>query len=185
MVMGKLTARFNDLNNRDGVLRDKLLRTLATTIGAEVKYRIHTDGKKSDGTLIKDGGYSTPYLKYRQKKPFNRTSDIKVILSLTRQMENDWSIIAGDPIKTNDGYGLGFKNTAIYRKSDGGKLTKKQLANEEFKKTGIRTITNHDKYKYMEFLFGKDVKIYALTEKEKELLRKTTEQFINDFNKDA
>jgi phage gpG-like protein len=36
---------------------------------------------------------------------FNRTSDTKVVISLTRQMENDFSVIA-----TSKGYGLGYKN---------------------------------------------------------------------------
>lgn len=42
------------------------------------------------------------------KKPrvnYNRSSDTKVIISLTRQLENDWSVIA-----TAKGYGVGFLN---------------------------------------------------------------------------
>lgn len=36
---------------------------------------------------------------------YNRTSETKIIVSLTRQLENDWSVIAVDK-----GYGIGFKN---------------------------------------------------------------------------
>lgn len=36
---------------------------------------------------------------------YNRSNDTKVIISLTRQLENNWSII-----KTEDGYGVGFLN---------------------------------------------------------------------------
>src|SRR5690606_38168279 len=36
---------------------------------------------------------------------YNRSSDTKVIISLTRQLENDWSVIA-----TDKGYGVGFLN---------------------------------------------------------------------------
>lgn len=49
------------------------------------------------------------------KKPrvnYNRSSDTKVIISLTRQLENDWSVIA-----TEKGYGVGFKNTLNFKKS--------------------------------------------------------------------
>lgn len=43
---------------------------------------------------------------------YNRTADTKVILSLTRQMENDWSLVEG-----TDDYGLGFKSPTNYQKS--------------------------------------------------------------------
>lgn len=36
---------------------------------------------------------------------YNRGSDTKVIVSLTRQLENNWSVIA-----TTNGYGIGFTN---------------------------------------------------------------------------
>lgn len=36
---------------------------------------------------------------------YNRDSDTKVIVSLTRQLENNWSVIA-----TTNGYGIGFTN---------------------------------------------------------------------------
>lgn len=36
---------------------------------------------------------------------YNRSNDTKVIISLTRQLENDWSVIA-----TGKGYGVGFLN---------------------------------------------------------------------------
>lgn len=52
---------------------------------------------------------------------YNRTSDTKVILSLTRQMENDFSVI-----DLNNGWGLGYKNGFNYEKS--------QWAEEKYKK---------------------------------------------------
>jgi hypothetical protein len=36
---------------------------------------------------------------------YHRSTDTKIIVSLTRQLENDWAVIA-----TNTGYGIGFNN---------------------------------------------------------------------------
>ncbi len=43
---------------------------------------------------------------------YNRTSDTKVILSLTRQMENDMSVVA-----TGKGYGIGYLNKLNLQKA--------------------------------------------------------------------
>lgn len=48
---------------------------------------------------------------------YNRTADTKVVGSLTRQMENDLGVNASDPIKTERGYAIGFKNPFNYDKS--------------------------------------------------------------------
>lgn len=79
-----------------------LLRPVAFDLVAMMTQRIHDEGVASDGSPI--GTYSNPYLKVRQNK-YNRTSDNKVVVSLTRQLENDWSVV--DIAK---GYGIGFKN---------------------------------------------------------------------------
>lgn len=86
-------------------LKDKeyLLRPVSLGLIDKMTKRIHEDGKASDGGEI--GTYSKDYLKRRQKKPYNRKPDSKIIVSLTRQLENDWSVIA-----TEKGYGIGFKN---------------------------------------------------------------------------
>lgn len=85
-------------------LQDKeyLLRPVCVDLIDLMTKRIHMDGTASDGSPI--GEYSTGYLRYRQKH-HNRTPDKKVIVSLTRQLENDWAVIA-----TPKGYGIGFKN---------------------------------------------------------------------------
>lgn len=86
-------------------LKDKeyLLRPVCVDLVDLMTKRIHMDGTAADGTPI--GTYSKGYLKYRQKPPYNRTADTKVVVSLTRQLENDWAVIA-----TKGGYGIGFKN---------------------------------------------------------------------------
>lgn len=75
----------------------------ASSILALVHDRIHGDGLRADGRPL--GRYSNSYLAFRIRK-HNRTSDPKVIASLTRQMENDFTIVGiGDTV------GLGFLNS--------------------------------------------------------------------------
>lgn len=81
--------------------RQALLRPVAFDLIALMTQRIHDEGKASDGSQI--GTYSNSYLKLRAKE--GRGKDEKVIVSLTRQLENDWSVIA-----TPNGYGVGFLN---------------------------------------------------------------------------
>lgn len=95
---------------------DKLTRELATTQQAEMAVRVHQRGEDSDNAPI--GTYSENYMKVRTGKwkykgvRYNRTASTDVVLSLTRQMENDLSVIA-----LPDGYGVGYKNPDNYRKS--------------------------------------------------------------------
>lgn len=94
-----------DIASKLRVLKDKeyLLRPVMFGLIDKMTSRIHNEGRSSDGNQI--GGYSNDYLNRRQNPPFNRTGDTKIIVSLTRQLENDWSVIA-----TDRGYGIGFKN---------------------------------------------------------------------------
>lgn len=71
--------------------------------------RIHVDGLASNESAI--GTYNKQYLSLRRRK-YNRSSDTKIIVSLTRQIENDWSVIA-----TDQGYGIGFKNPFNFDKA--------------------------------------------------------------------
>lgn len=99
-------------------IRDKLLkladkenipRILAfDTIDLMTK-RIHIEGKSASDSPI--GTYAPSYLKLRERK-YKRSSDPKIIVSLTRQLENDWSVIA-----TNKGYGVGFLNPLNFQKA--------------------------------------------------------------------
>lgn len=103
------------------------LRAVCLSMLPVVHDRIHVNGKAADGSPI--GIYSDLYLKYTRPKN-NRGTDPKVILSLTRQMENDFSVVA-------DGsrYGLGFKNEVNAQKSEWAEQTYKKkiysLTNEE------------------------------------------------------
>ena len=122
-VFGVITRDLTAL--KSPVENDKLLRKIASTLTASMSIRVHEQGKASDGTQI--GTYSPEYMKIRtgqyksskvvrginkgqQRKKYNRTSDTKVILSLTRQMENDLSVCEQSPIKTTYGYAIGYQN---------------------------------------------------------------------------
>lgn len=89
---------------------DELLRKSASAMVPLIRIRVHVDGNDSNNQPI--GVYEDGYLKVRQGKKYNRTADSKVILSLTRQMENDLSVIA-----LNGGYGIGYKNNFNFDKS--------------------------------------------------------------------
>lgn len=146
-VTSDLLARFKQMSAQ---INDKLIRTIATDALAEIKNRIHYEGKKADDSQI--GTYTNPYLKRRQNKPYNRTSDSKIIFSLTRNMETQFSVIA-----TAKGYGLGWTDSG-----GGSGLSKGKT-------------TNFDKANFLEQRFGK---VYSLTSKEKEQVKKTTEEFL-------
>lgn len=126
---------------------DKLSREIGITLAGEMRERIHERGEDSSGSQI--GTYTPGYLRLRQRK-YNRTADPKVILSLTRQMENDFTtgISNPEPTKTPDGYGIGFKNPDNFNKSQ----------------------WNEEKYKKP---------IYNTTTTEKGQVRKIAEDFIN------
>jgi hypothetical protein len=60
---------------------------------------------ENKGKIKNSGVVSRGKNKGQPRPKYNRTSDTKIIVSLTRQLENDWSVIA-----TQKGYGIGFKN---------------------------------------------------------------------------
>jgi len=76
-VIGDILGKFALLGNPEYVSR-----AVATAVMPEMRKRIHVDGKNSKDSQI--GVYSNSYLKLRQKK-YNKTSDNKVIASLTKQ----------------------------------------------------------------------------------------------------
>jgi hypothetical protein len=99
-----LEQRVERLKNKDYLLRPVAIETIPL-----MTRRIHQDGVARDGSQI--GTYSSSYLKLRQAK-YNRSGDPKVIVALTSQLENDWSVIA-----TDKGYAIGFSNTFNLQKA--------------------------------------------------------------------
>lgn len=66
---------------------------------------------KNKGEIKPSGVFTKGKNKGSARPQYNRTNDTKIIFSLTRQMENDFSLKeTKEPIKTATGYGVGFKN---------------------------------------------------------------------------
>lgn len=63
---------------------------------------------------LKDAGTFTQGKRKSEARPrYNRTADTKVVASLTRQMENDLSVIP-----SGNGYGIGYLNPFNFQKSE-------------------------------------------------------------------
>lgn len=96
-ILGQTVEQLKKIRNPE-----YLLRPVAQEQIRLMHDRIHEKGIASDGGQI--GTYSSDYLKLRQSK-YKRNADNKVIVSLTRQLENDYAVVA-----TQNGYGVGFNN---------------------------------------------------------------------------
>jgi hypothetical protein len=83
-IVGSILAKFAAIENPETVTR-----YVAANMMGVIRDRIHEDGKNSNGAMI--GEYSSKYMKLRQSK-YNRTADRKVIASLTRQLENSYTL---------------------------------------------------------------------------------------------
>lgn len=128
-VAGRIRSSFELLKDKEYLLRPLAIETIPL-----MKKRIHEKGQASDGSqigtysagymVVRTGNYKNATKKTagafkRGKNAFsivatrkenlrpkyNRSSDTKVIISLTRQLENDYSVQA-----TGKGYGIGFNN---------------------------------------------------------------------------
>lgn len=74
-------------------------RAMANGVITEMHGRIFDDGKATDGSQI--GMYSSRYLRLRQKK-YNRTESSKIVVSLTRKLENNFAVV-----EAGEFYGIG------------------------------------------------------------------------------
>lgn len=130
-MVNKLRGKLLSITEKDSVTR-----VVASTMAGVVRKRIHEQGKNADDTNI--GDYDEKYLRVRQKN--NRGTSKKVIISLTRELENDFGLSVTNPIKTSGGWGIGF-----VRNTDRDGVTHSDISN------------------YMEEKYGK---IWSLTSKE-------------------
>ena len=87
----------------------RLTTIQATTLIGVMRDRIHIQGKDSNGTPI--GTYTPAYIKYQRAKK-GRGTDPKVILSLTRSMENSYSLI-----QLPNGVGISLTTQENYQKA--------------------------------------------------------------------
>jgi len=171
-VVSSIVGRVKSINDLNAEQRDKMLRTIAFDTAAQMKVRIHQDGKNSKDTAI--GEYSNSYLKFRENN--GRGTDKKVILSLTRQMENDFSIIGGSGAT---GYDLGFKNPDNANKAEWLQKGTKSATVKEHNRT-----INGKSYKVTSHTrkgrtgYGD---VYKPTQLEVAHMRVVAEQFITDI----
>lgn len=110
LVTSKIQKQIELLKNKE-----YLLRPVAIEVIPLMTERIHQKGQASDGGQI--GTYSSGYLKLRERGNKKqqipvRGADAKVIVSLTRKLEQDWAVIA-----TPNGYGIGFLNALSLQKA--------------------------------------------------------------------
>lgn len=87
---------------------DPILIAAATGVLGEVTNRIHTRGQKTNNSEI--GSYKDSYMYTREKN--NRGSSRNIIFSITRQMENDFTVVS-----TGNRVGLGFNNDTNFKKA--------------------------------------------------------------------
>lgn len=92
-VVGTILSKFRELDNPETISRAAALAVLP-----ELRNRIHVEGLNSKGTKI--GTYSNSYMKVRER--YNRTADKNVVASLTRELENGYTLKA-----TENGYTIG------------------------------------------------------------------------------
>ena len=149
-ITSNLNEVINIISDRlEGIDIEKMTALQASTVLGAIRKRIHVEGKDSAGTQI--GIYSPGYMKVRtglygnakpkktgkgvnsagthlkgkskgsQRPKFQRKADTKVILSLTSQMENDYTII---PIE--NGTAIGFNTDLSFRKSQWNEATYKK-----------------------------------------------------------
>ena len=87
----------------------RMTNAQATTLMAVMRGRIHVQGRDSNGVPI--GTYTPRYIKYTRRKA-GRGTDNKVILSLTRQMENGYILV-----ELQNGTGIGFSTHEDFQKA--------------------------------------------------------------------
>lgn len=96
---------------------------------------------KNKGQLKDAGAFTRGDKKGQQRPKYNRTSDTKVILSLTRQMENDLSVLP-----SGTGYGIGYNNPDNFKKSQYNETTYQKKIwslTEEEKALAVQTAENY------------------------------------------
>lgn len=95
-VLSKVVSNFELLQDKEYLLRPLAIETIPL-----IKERIHEQGQASDGSQI--GSYANSYM--RRRIEAGRGESRKIIVALTSQLEQDWSV---QP--TPNGYGIGFNN---------------------------------------------------------------------------
>lgn len=103
VVVSKVTAAMSEIDI------DKMTRLQASSLLAMIRKRVHVDGNASDGSPI--GNYTKSY-KERIRPKHGRKEGYKVVLSLTRAMENGMVLY---PIP--NGTGIGYLTKELLQKA--------------------------------------------------------------------
>jgi hypothetical protein len=103
VVVSKVTAAMSEIDI------DKMTRLQASSLMAMIRKRVHVDGNASDGSPI--GNYTKSY-KERIRPKHGRKEGYKVVLSLTRAMENGMVLY---PIP--NGTGIGYLTKELLQKA--------------------------------------------------------------------
>lgn len=137
-VLGKMTGQLNLLKDKEYLLRPLAIEVIPLMTDRIHQRGLASDEKKigtySPGYMKvrtgnygnadvykkgpkkgqkKDSGVFTKGKNKGQPRPkYNRSNDTTVIISLTRQLENDWAVVA-----TDKGYAIGFLNELNFKKS--------------------------------------------------------------------
>ncbi len=155
-----VTVKVTGLQEAISKLRSKLLsiaeqdsvtRIVASSMAGKVRKRIHVDGENGEGGDI--GEYADSYMMIRKKN--NRGASKKVILSLTRELENDFGLSMVNPIKTSGGWGIGF-----VRNTDRGGVTHAEISEFLEKKYGnVWVLTKEERQDVINIAQGETDKI--------------------------
>lgn len=146
-VFSELASRIREVSNPDGLLREIAVSMLPVVkdrihgdgkasdgagIGEysksymSVRTGVYKSNEKyskgkNKGETKNTGSYTRGEKKGQLRPKYNRTADRKVVLSLTRQMESDFSV---QP--TDGGYGLGYNNSENFDKAQWSEATYKK-----------------------------------------------------------
>lgn len=183
-VFGGLSSKLKSMATPGGEQQDKFMRAISLSALAELRVRVHKDGLNTK--LAPIGTYTNKYLKVRQEK-FSRTSDRKVIFSLTRNMENDLTVIAD-----GDKYNIGFNNPDNFKKAqwlqDGTSpasvkahtrslvARRKEQLKRKQPKSNIINVKGYNRKGWKGF-----GDVYKLSERETEQLRMAADKIITEL----
>lgn len=90
----------------------------AKNAGVFTKRGITKFTQQDEETVTSKRGFVNIEFEKNKRPNFHRSNDPKVVISLTRQLENDYAVIA-----TQKGYGIGFLNPHNFDKSQWVQLT--------------------------------------------------------------
>ena len=115
------------------------LRAVALEALALLHWRIFNDSGSQDVNGRPLGQYSKHYLKRRQKRPYNRTANPDIVLSLTSSMERNMTVV---PLG-NGVWGIGWTGSGVVDRK-GNSNAEKSVWMEELYNTAIFELSDEE-----------------------------------------